>query len=123
MTPSRAVRANAASKSDSERASKNARTTSLLPVICELPAVETSTTCDIVSPGVSPWDEESRAMRIEVDWELCDGQGVCAELVPTLFQGTDDDQVHELDENPPASLEEAAAAAVRAWPKAALRAG
>ena len=46
-------------------------------------------------------------MRIEVDWELCDGQGVCAELAPTLFEVTDDDQVHVLDENPPASMEEA----------------
>src|SRR5258706_242529 len=113
MTPSRAVRANAASKSDSERASKNARTTSLVPVICELPAVETWTTCDIVSPGVSPWDGESRGMRIEVAWELCDGRGVCAELAPTLFEVPDADEVHVLDETPPASLEEAVAAAVR----------
>jgi ferredoxin len=65
--------------------------------------------------------EELREMRIEVDWELCDGQGVCAELAPTLFEVTDDDQVRVLDENPPLSMATAVAAAVRGCPKTALR--
>jgi ferredoxin len=67
------------------------------------------------------WGEESRGMRIEVDWELCDGQGVCAELAPTLFEVTDDDHVRVLDENPAPSMAPAVAAAVRGCPKTALR--
>ena len=60
-------------------------------------------------------------MRIEVDWELCDGQGVCAEIAPSLFEIAEDDQVHVLDPTPPASLAELVAAAVRGCPKTALR--
>jgi len=60
-------------------------------------------------------------MRIEADWELCDGQGVCAEIAPTLFEVTEDDQVHVLDPAPAASMEETVAAAVRGCPKTALR--
>jgi 2,4-dienoyl-CoA reductase-like NADH-dependent reductase (Old Yellow Enzyme family) len=48
-------------------------------------------------------------MRIEVDWELCDGQGVCAEIAPTLFEVTEDDRVHVLDPTPPVSMEETVA--------------
>jgi ferredoxin len=60
-------------------------------------------------------------MRIEVDWELCDGQGVCAELAPAVFEVTDDDQVHVLDPNPAPALHPIVDAAVRGCPKTALR--
>ena len=60
-------------------------------------------------------------MRIEVDWELCDGQGVCAEIAPTVFEVTDDDQVRVLDPNPAPALQGSVSAAVRGCPKTALR--
>ena len=60
-------------------------------------------------------------MRIEVDWELCDGQGVCAEIAPTVFEVTEDDRVHVLDPTPPVSMEQTVAAAVHGCPKTALR--
>jgi len=58
--------------------------------------------------------------RVEVDWDLCESNGVCEGLVPAMFELDDDDmlQVHDptvTDEN-----RSAVERAVASCPRAAL---
>ena len=59
-------------------------------------------------------------MRITVDWELCDGNGVCAIEAPTVFDMNDDDELHLLKEEIDAAERGAVESAVRVCPKRAL---
>lgn len=59
-------------------------------------------------------------MRVEVNWDLCDGQGACQEQAPEVFRLGEDDTVQLLQPEPPESLRDKVAAAVKACPKAAL---
>jgi ferredoxin len=59
-------------------------------------------------------------VRIDVDWDLCEGHGVCAATAPELFEVTDADKVRVLNSTPPAALTDSAAAAARGCPRAAL---
>ncbi|MBU9762443.1 ferredoxin [Mycobacterium sp. TNTM28] len=62
-------------------------------------------------------------MRVEVDLDRCEGNAVCVNLVPELFELDDDDySVVKLDPVPP-ELEERAARAIEECPRAALRRG
>jgi ferredoxin len=60
-------------------------------------------------------------MRVKVDFDLCQGHGVCRSEAPEVF-GFDADlqQVVLLDERPPESLREKVKAAVRFCPTLAL---
>lgn len=60
-------------------------------------------------------------MKISVDWNLCDGNGVCAVEAPTVFEIDDDDELHLLKEEIDESDRAAVEAAVRVCPKRALR--
>jgi ferredoxin len=56
-----------------------------------------------------------------VDRDACEANGVCADLVPEIFELDDDDYLHIAPGAVPASLADMVAHAVRSCPKAALR--
>ena len=59
-------------------------------------------------------------MRIVVDRELCESNGVCVRLVPEVFELTDDDRLRLRQEEPADALRERVEHAVRRCPKQAL---
>ncbi|WP_405182623.1 ferredoxin [Nocardia sp. NBC_01377] len=60
-------------------------------------------------------------MKVVVDWELCDGNGVCAIEAPTVFEMDDDDELQVLKEEIADAERAAVASAIRVCPKRALR--
>jgi ferredoxin len=60
-------------------------------------------------------------MRVQVDVGACEANGVCAGLVPEIFELDDDDNLHVLAGDVPAELLATVQLAVRSCPKAALR--
>jgi ferredoxin len=59
-------------------------------------------------------------MRVVVDEDRCDGNGLCAAIAPGLFAVADDDLVRVPGTELPAEDEPAAAEAAQACPKLAL---
>jgi ferredoxin len=59
-------------------------------------------------------------MRVRVDYDLCESNGVCARLVPEVFEVGDDDRLHLKQERPPDALRARVEEAVRRCPKQAL---
>lgn len=59
-------------------------------------------------------------MRITVDYDLCESNGVCAGLVPSVFDLRDDDNLYVLIESPPEELREQVELAVRRCPRQAI---
>jgi ferredoxin len=59
-------------------------------------------------------------MRVRVDPLVCEANGVCAGLVPEVFDLDDDDELHITQPSPPAELADRVRHAVRSCPKAAL---
>ena len=59
-------------------------------------------------------------MKVEVDWNLCDGNGVCAIEAPNHFEMDDDDELHVLNEDVSDAERPEVEAAVRVCPKRAL---
>ena len=60
-------------------------------------------------------------MRVVVDFDLCESNGVCEGLAPEVFEVGDDDFLYILDENPPEEQRSAVQAAVDRCPKQAIR--
>lgn len=60
-------------------------------------------------------------MRVEVDRDLCEANGVCAGLLPEVFDLDDEDQLHILPDEVPAALADGVRQAVNSCPKTALR--
>jgi ferredoxin len=60
-------------------------------------------------------------MRIIVDYDLCESNGLCEEAAPELFRLGDDDNLYVLDETPAEELRAKAEEAVRRCPKQAIR--
>jgi ferredoxin len=60
-------------------------------------------------------------MHVTVDYDLCESNGICAGLVPDVFDLRDDDILYLLQEDPPESLRERVELAVRRCPRQALR--
>lgn len=60
-------------------------------------------------------------MRIIVDYDLCESNGLCEEAAPELFRLGDDDNLYVLDETPSEDLRAKAEEAVRRCPKQAIR--
>jgi ferredoxin len=58
---------------------------------------------------------------VQVDAGACEANGVCAGLVPEVFELDDDDSLHVLAGDVPAELVATVQLAVRSCPKAALR--
>jgi ferredoxin len=63
----------------------------------------------------------SRAMRVEIDYDACEANAVCAGLVPEVFEVDDDDNTNILVDEIPENLIEGVRHAVRSCPKAAIR--
>ena len=59
-------------------------------------------------------------MRVRVDRELCESNGVCVRLVPEVFALDDDDRLRVAQERPPEALRTRVEHAVRRCPKQAL---
>ncbi len=60
-------------------------------------------------------------MKVEVDYDACEANAVCAGLVPEVFEVDDEDQLHILLDEVPELLADEVRHAVRSCPKAALR--
>jgi len=59
-------------------------------------------------------------VRVVVDWDLCESNGLCMAAAPEVFELQDDDTLMILQENPDESLRAKVAAAVNACPKQAI---
>lgn len=59
-------------------------------------------------------------MKVRVDHQLCEANGVCVRLVPEVFALDDDDRLRLDQESPPEALRSRVAEAVRRCPKQAL---
>jgi ferredoxin len=59
-------------------------------------------------------------MRIEVDWDLCESNGVCMGIVPEVFHLDDDDMLHVLQPEVTPENEELIRDAVRQCPRQAI---
>ncbi|SPM35155.1 Ferredoxin [Mycobacterium rhizamassiliense] len=60
-------------------------------------------------------------MKVTVDPDLCEANGLCVAAAPDVFELIDDDVVDILLPEPPPEMESAVAEAVIACPKQALR--
>ena len=62
-------------------------------------------------------------MRIEVDYDRCEGHGLCEEVAPTLFRIDEEGDLVALfpGDQVPRGQEDSAVSAVRACPVSALR--
>jgi ferredoxin len=59
-------------------------------------------------------------MKVTVDRDLCEANGVCANLVPQIFGLDDDDYLHITPGDVPAELADQVRLAVQSCPKMAL---
>jgi ferredoxin len=59
-------------------------------------------------------------MRVRVDRDLCESNGVCERLAPEVFEVGDDDRLRLKQERPPEALRARVEEAVRRCPKRAL---
>ena len=59
-------------------------------------------------------------MRVRVDRDVCESNGVCVRLVPEVFALDDDDRLRLVD-SPPQALRARVEEAVRRCPKQALK--
>jgi ferredoxin len=59
-------------------------------------------------------------MKVDVDWELCEGHGICSQEVPEVFELRESDQVTLLNDQPPEELRPQIEAAARFCPKNAI---
>jgi ferredoxin len=60
-------------------------------------------------------------MRVTVDRDLCEANGVCVSLVPAVFDLDDDDYLHIMVDDVPAEQADLVRRAVLSCPKMALR--
>lgn len=61
-------------------------------------------------------------MRVIVDPDLCEGNGICEKVAPEIFRLGDDDQARVLQERPDEALRAKVEQAVRRCPRQAIRA-
>jgi ferredoxin len=59
-------------------------------------------------------------MKVEVEWALCDANGVCVVEAPRVFEMTDDDELVVLQEQVGPRDVDAVKSAIRVCPKRAL---
>ena len=60
-------------------------------------------------------------MRVIVDPDLCEGNGVCEQVAPEMFRVGDDDRARVLLERPAEELRAKLEVAVRRCPRQAIR--
>jgi ferredoxin len=59
-------------------------------------------------------------VRIVVDYDLCESNGICEGFAPEVFHVDDDDQLQLLQADPPDSLRDQVELAVQRCPRQAL---
>jgi ferredoxin len=59
-------------------------------------------------------------MKVTIDYDLCEANGVCASLVPEVFELDDEDNTNILVDEVPAEHLDQVRHAVRSCPKAAI---
>ncbi|MDX6216656.1 MAG: ferredoxin [Frankiales bacterium] len=59
-------------------------------------------------------------MRVTVDFDVCEANGLCMAAAPEVFELDDDDVLHVLQEAPDEDLRPKVVAAVRSCPKQAI---
>ncbi len=59
-------------------------------------------------------------MKIEVNWDLCESNGVCVDIVPSVFDINDDDELEVTQDAITADLRADLEEAVRLCPRQAL---
>ena len=59
-------------------------------------------------------------MRVVVDWDLCESNGLCMAAAPEVFELQDDDTLMVLQETPDEALRSKVVDAVNACPKQAI---
>jgi ferredoxin len=59
-------------------------------------------------------------MRVTVDFDVCEANGLCMAAAPEVFELDDDDVLHVLQEAPDEGLRPKVVAAVRSCPKQAI---
>ena len=64
--------------------------------------------------------KRGRAMRIVVDYDRCESNGVCMAILPEVFEVRDDDFMYVLDETPPEKFHAKVRQAVNSCPTQAL---
>ena len=69
---------------------------------------------------VSRADGTVTAVRVVVNYDLCESNALCMGVAPQVFEVRDDDFLYVLDENPPESLRDKIEEAVRICPKQAI---
>lgn len=60
------------------------------------------------------------AMRVVVDYDLCQSNAVCMEITPEVFEVRDDGFLYVLQEEPPADLHQRVEESARACPVQAI---
>lgn len=60
------------------------------------------------------------AMKVVVDFDLCESNAICMGIVPEVFEVREDDFLYVLDENPPESMRGKLEEAVQGCPRAAI---
>jgi len=60
-------------------------------------------------------------MRLEVDWDRCEGHGMCVQAAPEMFYHDDNGDMHLYHDDVPPELEAKVAAAARVCPMIALK--
>lgn len=58
--------------------------------------------------------------KIEVDWGLCESNGVCMGIIPEVFQLGDDDMLSVLQDEVTPEIEDRVREAVRQCPRQAI---
>jgi ferredoxin len=61
------------------------------------------------------------AMKVTVDFDLCESNAICMGIAPEVFEVRDDDFLYILDENPPEALRPKLEEAVASCPRAAIK--
>jgi ferredoxin len=65
-------------------------------------------------------DQEKAAMKIVIDYDLCEANAVCMDVCPEVFRVEEDDTLTILIERPPESLRAKVEEAVRLCPRQAI---
>lgn len=65
-------------------------------------------------------DQGGSAVRVVVDYDLCESNAVCMQVLPEVFEVRDDDFLYLLDETPPDELRPRLEQAVQRCPKQAI---
>ncbi len=60
------------------------------------------------------------AMKVNVDFDLCESNAVCMGILPEVFEVRDDDFLYVLNENPPEELRPKLEECVRSCPRQAI---